>query len=598
MENVYITRLAAFRKIMNEKGVDYYMIPTADFHNSEYVHDYFKCREFMSGFTGSNGTLVISKEEVCLWTDGRYFIQAERELAGSGIVLMRMNEPGVPKIVEYLKEHMKAGECLGFDGRCVSASQLMEFKETLKDVNYKMDEDLVDVLWKDRPDMPATALFLIPDDIAGVSVQGKLEQVRAKLEDADSLFLSKLDDIMWLFNVRANDVECNPVALSYSYISKEKAVLFLQEKADKSAVVQALETAGIEVLKYEEVFEYLAKLSGQKVLVDKQNTSAMIADILCRHCEVEYGTNPTTLMKAMKNEAEIKYMREYYREDSVVLTRFIYWLKHHPDKKSLNEWTVGAKLDEMRARVPGFIELSFPTISAYQANAAMMHYEATESSHAVLDNEGFYLVDSGAQYFGATTDVTRTISLGALTDEQRKHYTLTALGMLDLMEAQWLYGCTGRNLDILARHRLWKEGIDYKCGTGHGIGFILNVHEGPQNIRWKYTEGMNEAVLEPGMVISDEPGVYLEGKYGIRIENILLTKNMVGNSDGQFMAFDNLTYVPLDRAALDTSYMNEEDLARVNRYQKSVYDAVSPRLSREEAQWLKNECAEIFKDIK
>ena len=598
MENIYTTRLAALRKVMNEKGVDYYMIPTADFHNSEYVHDYFKCREFVSGFTGSNGTLVISKEEACLWTDGRYFIQAERELAGSGIVLMRMNEPGVPKIVEYLREHMKAGECLGVDGRCVSASQLMEFKESLKDVNYKMDEDLVDVLWKDRPDMPATALFLIPDDIAGVSVQGKLEQVRANVEDADSLFLSKLDDIMWLFNVRANDVECNPVALSYSYISKEKAVLFLQDKADKSAVVQALEAAGVEVLAYEEVFEYLAKLPAQKVLLDKSNASAMVADVLGRNCEVIYGTNPTNLLKAMKNPVEIDHMRKYYLLDSVALTKFIYWVKHYPDKKSLSELAAGAKLDALRAELPGFIELSFPTISAYKANAAMMHYSATEESFSYLGDEGFYLVDSGGQYMGATTDVTRTISLGALTDKQRKHYTLTALGMLDLMEAQWLYGCTGRNLDILARHRLWKEGIDYKCGTGHGIGFVLNVHEGPQNIRWKYTEEMKEAVLEPGMVISDEPGVYLEGEYGIRIENILLTKNTIWNSDGQFMAFDNLTYVPLDRAALDTSYMNEEDLARVNRYQRSVYEAVSPHLSVEEAQWLKNECAEIFKDIK
>ncbi len=597
MENIYSMRIEALRDLMHQKSVDYYMIPTADFHNSEYVHGYFKCREFMSGFTGSNGTLVVSRDEVCLWTDGRYFIQAERELLGSGIMLMKMNEPGVPKLVEYLREHMQAGETLGFDGRCVSASRLLEFQEKLPDIRYKMDEDLVDMLWEDRPEMPAEPLFFIAEHVAGASVTEKLNKVREKLGDCDSLFLSKLDDIMWLFNIRGGDVACNPVALSYAYISREKAVLFLQSKADICSVFPMLHRQEVEVLVYEEVCSYLEKLSAQRILVDKENTSAMIADILCRNCEVEYGTNPTTLMKAMKNEAEIKYMKEYYLEDSVVLTRFIYWLKHHPDKKSLNEWTVGAKLDEMRAKAPGYLMLSFPTISAYQANAAMMHYEATESSHAVLDNEGFYLVDSGAQYFGATTDVTRTISLGALTDKQRKHYTLTALGMLDLMEAQWLYGCTGRNLDILARHRLWKEGIDYKCGTGHGIGFVLNVHEGPQNIRWKYTEDMKEAVLEPGMVISDEPGVYLEGKYGIRIENILLTKNTIENSDGQFMAFDNLTYVPLDRAALDVSYMNEEDLARVNRYQKRVYDAISSRLTWKEAKWLEEECAEIKKNV-
>lgn len=595
MENIYVTRLAALRRLMSEKNVDYYMIPTADFHNSEYVHDYFKCREFMSGFTGSNGTMVIGPKEACLWTDGRYFIQAERELSGSGIVLMRMNEPGVPKISEYLKDNMKAGETIGFDGRCVSASQLISFKETLKDVQYKMDEDFVAGLWNDRPMMPATPLFLVSDDIAGVPIEGKLEQVRAKLKDCDSLFLSKLDDIMWLYNIRANDVECNPVALSYSFISKEEAVLFLQNKADKSAVLPALEKAGVKVLPYEEVFDYLANLSKQKVLLDKSNVSAMVADVLGKNCEIVYGINPTNLLKAIKNPVETTHMRKYYLLDSVALTKFIYWVKHYPDKKNLNELTAGAKLDALRAEIPGFIELSFPTISAYQANAAMMHYSATEDSYANLDEEGFYLVDSGGQYMGATTDVTRTISLGALSDAQRKHYTLTALGMLDLAEAQWLYGCTGRNLDILARHRLWKEGIDYKCGTGHGIGFILNVHEGPQNIRWKYTEDMKEAVLEPGMTISDEPGVYLEGQYGIRIENILLAQNSVQNGDGQFMNFENLTFVPLDRAALDATYMNSEDLARVNRYQKSVYEAISPYLNEAEREWLEAECSEITK---
>ncbi len=591
MMNIYVSRLNGLRDLMQERGVDFYIIPTADFHNSEYVHDYFKCREFMSGFTGSNGTLVVSAREACLWTDGRYFIQAERELAGSGIVLMKMNEPGVPKIYEYLKAHMQPGQTLGFDGRCMDASKLLEFKEELKDISYKMDEDLVDILWLDRPAMPATDLFLIPDSIAGLSVPEKLSQVREKFDECDSLFLSKLDDIMWLYNIRGNDVECNPVTLSYSYISKEEAVLFLQDKADKSAVLEALESAGVQVLAYEEVFDFLKRMPAQKILLDKNNISAMAANILSEKCEIVYGTNPTNMLKATKNPVEIENIKKYYLLDSVAHTKFIYWIKNHPDKKSLTELTAGAKLDAFRGEVPGFIEYSFPTISAYQANAAMMHYEATEESHARLSDEGFYLVDSGGQYMGATTDVTRTISLGVLTDAQRKHYTLTACGMLDLADAQWLYGCTGRNLDILARIRLWREGIDYKCGTGHGIGYILNVHEGPQNIRWKYTDNMPEAVLEPGMIVSDEPGVYLEGQYGIRIENILLTQNGVNNSDGQFMNFVNLTFVPLDRDALDTAYMNEDDLARINRYQQSVFDAVSPYLTEAERIWLKEECS-------
>ncbi len=595
MENIYAARLSALRKLMQEKGVDYYLIPTADFHNSEYVHDYFKCRAFMSGFTGSNGTMVVSDKEACLWTDGRYFIQCEREIEGSGIVMMKISEPGVPSIAEYLKNNMKAGETLGFDGRCVNSSQFLDFQDKLKDINFKMDEDLVNIIWQDRPEMPATDLFLIPDELAGVSVQGKLAQVREKLDGCDSLFLSKLDDIMWLYNVRANDVACNPVALSYSYVSKEEAVLFLQTKADKNAVLPALEAAGVKVLPYEEVVSYLEKLSGQKVLVDKGSTSAIVASVLGKGCEVVYGKNPTNLLKAIKNPVEIANMKHYYLQDSVALTKFIYWVKHHPDKESLTEIAAGAKLDSLRAEIPGFIELSFPTISAYQANAAMMHYDATEENQAHLAAEGFYLVDSGGQYMGATTDVTRTISLGALTENQKKHYTLTALGMLDLADACWLYGCTGRNLDILARMRLWKDGVDYKCGTGHGIGYILNVHEGPQNLRWKFTGNMSEALLEAGMAVSNEPGVYLQGEYGIRIENVLLTKNTIENINGQFMAFDNLTFVPLDRAALDTAYMNSEDLMRVNKYQKDVYDAVSPYLNEEEAAWLAEECAELVK---
>lgn len=591
--NQHISRLESLRKLMKEHGIHYYMIPTADFHNSEYVHDYFKCREFMSGFTGSNGTLVVSETEARLWTDGRYFIQCEKEIEGSGIMMMKMAEAGVPTITEYLQKEMKPGEVIGFDGRCVDVSAYLNFQDKLKDISYKMDLDLVDELWTDRPTLPATALFYIPDEIAGLSIQEKLNQVREKLGECDGIFLSKLDDIMWLFNVRANDVECNPVALSYSYVSKDKAVLFIQRSADISRVSDALTKAGVEICAYEEAFTYLEGLKGNQILLDKSATSAMVASKLEKDNTLEYGENPTVLLKAVKNATEIEHMRKYYLQDSLALTKFIYWLKQYPNKEELDECMVAEKLDAMRAEIPGFIELSFPTISAYQANAAMMHYEATKEDHANLKAEGFYLVDSGGQYMGATTDVTRTISLGALTENQKRHYTKTAAGMLELSDAQWLYGCTGRNLDILARTRLWKEGIDYKCGTGHGIGYILNVHEGPQNIRWKYTGNMKEAVIEAGMVVSNEPGVYIEGEYGIRIENILLTHNTISNEYGQFMNFENLTFVPLDRDALDVKYMSNEDVERVNAYQKTVLDALSPYLSEKEQNWLKNECSPL-----
>lgn len=591
--NQYVARLDSLRALMAENGIDFYVIPTADFHNSEYVHDYFKCREFMSGFTGSNGTLVVSKTEARLWTDGRYFIQCEKEIAGSTIQMMKMAEVGVPTITEYLANEMKEGEVLGFDGRCVDVSTYLNFQEKLQGISYKMDLDLVGKLWSDRPELPTTALFYIPEEIAGVSIQGKLAQVREKLGDCNGLFLSKLDDIMWLYNVRANDVECNPVALSYSYVSNDKAVLFIQKKADISNVKDALEKAGVEIRPYEEAFAYLSNIKGARILLDKSATSAMVASKLEKDNELIYGENPTVLLKAIKNPVELDYMRKYYLLDSLALTKFICFIKQHPNKSELDECMLADKLDAMREEIPGFIEKSFPTISAYGPNAAMMHYEATEDDHAKLDAKSFYLVDSGGQYMGATTDVTRTISMGALTEEEKRHYTKVATGMLDLSNAQWLYGCTGRNLDILARVRLWKEGIDYKCGTGHGIGYILNVHEGPQNIRWKYTGNMKEAVIEAGMVVSNEPGVYIEGGYGIRIENILVTKNTAQNEYGQFMDFENLTFVPLDRDALDVNYMSNEDLARVNAYQKSVFDALSPYLDENEQKWLKNECSPL-----
>lgn len=593
MMNQYVSRLESLRALMAENEIHYYLIPTADFHNSEYVHDYFKCREFMSGFTGSNGTLVVSKSEARLWTDGRYFIQCEKEIAGSGIEMMKMAEAGVPTIAEYLAKEMKEGEVLGFDGRCIDVSSYLNFKEQLSGISYKMDLDLVDALWSHRPALPATPLFYIPDEVSGVSIGDKLIQVRERLDGCDGIFLSKLDDIMWLYNVRANDVECNPVALSYSYVSTDKAVLFIQKKADISKVKDALLEAGVEILTYEEAFDYLSNLKGKRILLDKSATSAIVASKLEKDNELVYGENPTLLLKAIKNPVEIEHMRKYYLLDSLALTKFIYWIKQHPNKEELDECMLADKLDAMRVGIPGFIEKSFPTISAYGPNAAMMHYEATKEDHAKLEAKSFYLVDSGGQYMGATTDVTRTVSLGDLTEEEKRHYTKTAAGMLDLSNAQWLYGCTGRNLDILARVRLWKEGIDYKCGTGHGIGYVLNVHEGPQNIRWKYTGNMKEAVMEAGMVVSNEPGVYIEGQYGIRIENILLTQNTVSNEYGQFMNFENLTFVPLDRDALDVTYMSNEDLERVNAYQKSVFDALSPYLDENERVWLKNECSPI-----
>ncbi len=595
MENTVIKeRLCSLRALMREKHIDYYMMPTADFHNSEYVNDYFKVREFFSNFSGSNGTLLVWQEGAGLWTDGRYFIQAQAELEGTGVDLFRMLDAGVPTLEEFLKERMKTGETLGFDGRVISAMEGRKLEKALeeKKVSFACTEDLADTLWKDRPPFPAGKITVLAESIAGKSMEEKLSETRAKVKEAgaDSLLLTKLDDLMWLFNIRGCDVECNPVAMSYGFITQTGAVLFLQERALDEKTRQYLEAHSVQLYPYEGIVEYLKGLPGDsRVLTDERHCSYLLYKILCERCEPVEGKNPTELLKAVKNPVELAHMQEIYLKDSVAVTKFIYWLKTNIGKQEITEVSAADYLEGLRRQIPEFLDLSFPTIAGYKANAAMMHYEATPENCAQLKPEGMLLVDSGGQYLGGTTDVTRTIVLGPISDEIKKHYTLVAAGLLQLTAARWLYGCTGRNLDICARQPIWKEGLDYKCGTGHGVGYILNVHEGPQNLRWRFTDGMTEAVIEEGMDITNEPGIYVEGRYGIRIENVMIAKNDVKNEYGQFMHFETLTWVPIDREGIDERYLNDTQKELLAWYQKEVYKKISPYLTQEERDWLKKE---------
>ena len=598
MENKVIqNRLVQLREEMKSAGVDYYLLPTADFHNSEYVHAFFKAREYFSGFTGSNGSLLVWQEGAGLWTDGRYFVQAERELEGTGVELYRMLQEGVPTIKEFLVCNMQEGQTLGFDGRVIPTITGMDMEKALTDkhvaINYQCD--LAGKVWQDRPALPTGEVWVVPEEVAGESLTDKLTKVRNEMlkKEAKGFFLSKLDDIMWLLNIRGCDVECNPVALSYFYLSEEEAVLFIQSKALSESVKEYLEKNRIRVEEYASVQTFLAQLpKKEKVLVDKRYCNYAFYMVLQDGREIVDGKNPTELLKAVKNATEISNMKDIYLKDSLAVTRFIYWLKTNIGKQEITEITASDYLEKLRREIPEFLDLSFPTISAYNANAAMMHYEATEEKHAVLRPEGLLLVDSGGQYMGGTTDVTRTIVLGPVSEEVKKHYTLTVAGMLQMTHAKWLYGCTGRNLDILARQPLWEIGIDYQCGTGHGVGYILNVHEGPQNLRWRFTEGMTEAVLEEGMDVTNEPGVYIPGSHGIRIENVLVVKKAEKNEYGQFMCFDTLTYVPLDLEAIEVSYLTETQRKFVNKYQQTVYEKLSPYLSEEEREWLKYQTRE------
>lgn len=595
MENQVIQgRLAALRKVMEGNGVDYYMIPTADFHNSEYVNDYFKVREYFSNFTGSNGTLLVWRDGAGLWTDGRYFIQAQKELEGTTVELFRMQEEGVPDIKEFLQKNMGQGQTLGFDGRVISASAGKDYEKKLaeKEIAITYGRDLAEGIWTDRPDFPAGPVTVLDDAVCGQSFGEKRKAVMEKVgeEGADGFLLTKLDDLMWLFNIRGCDVECNPVAMCYAYLTKDETILFIQKSALGKAVEDDLAAKGIRVEEYGGIVDYLGALpQGGRVLVDGRYCSYCLYKTLAGRQTMVEKKNPTELLKAVKNPVELANMEDIILKDSVAVTRFIYWLKKNIGKTKITEVSAADRLEELRREIPEFLGLSFPTIAGYKENAAMMHYEATPETAAVLAPEGMLLVDSGGQYRGGTTDVTRTIVLGPVSGEIRKHYTLVAAGMLQLSAARWIYGCTGRNLDILARQPLWDIGLDYKCGTGHGVGYILNVHEGPQGLRWRYVPGQEEAVLEAGMDVTNEPGVYVEGSHGIRIENMMVAENDIKNEYGQFMRFKTLTWVPIDMEAIDEQYLTGTQRELLYDYQKQVYEKLSPYLEGEEKEWLREQ---------
>ncbi len=584
-----IQRLERLREKIKDKKIDYYIIPTSDFHNSEYVGDYFKVREWYSGFTGSNGTLLVGEDFAGLWTDGRYFVQAEKELTGSGITLFRLGNEGVPTIPEYIFNTGKKGVRIGFDGRILRKFYVDRMVNCCQELEPVLvcEEDLAGKLWDDRPLLSKEEIYVLPQEYQGNTIAKKHELVRKKMEEerADFLFVSKLDDIMWFCNIRGGDVACNPVALSYLYLTKDRIYLFIQKEAVSPVAAEYLTKNGVFIKDYKEVFSFLEQATeGMAGIADAEETGFLAASLIEKKGSVLKAPNPIEKIKAVKNEKEIEHMRRFYLEDSAVVCKFLYHMKKHGC--GMTEYEAAEYLDELRSHIDGFHGLSFPTISAYGPNAAMMHYEANKEKCAVIEKKGFLLVDSGGQYAGATTDVTRTIAMGKLTEEEKKYYTLVAMGMLRLQNASFLSGCTGRNLDILARQPLWEMGMDYKCGTGHGVGYYLNVHEGPHSIRWKYVKDIVETVLEEGMVVTDEPGVYIKDKMGIRIENVLLIKKKEQNEDGTFLWFEPLTYVPVDVEAVDTTYMEPSDIRKLNEYHASVYEKISPFLKEEEREWL------------
>lgn len=584
-------RLEKLRGLMAQRGIDAYVIPTSDFHESEYVGDYFKARKYMSGFTGSAGTLVVTPKEACLWTDGRYFIQAANQLKDTTVTLMKMGEEGTPEIEDYLYDAIPAGGKLGFDGRVITAALGRAFTEKLADkkVALSTSEDLVGMIWEDRPALSAEPAFLLDEKYAGKSVAQKLSELREKMKTngCTAHIITTLDDIAWLFNIRGNDVACNPVVLSYAVVEMEKAHLFVNPVCLNEEIRAQMAADGVEIHGYDEMIPFVKAMAADEVvLMDPQKVNYEI-DSSIQGRKVEKA-NPTQLAKAIKNPVELKNIRNAHIKDGVAFTKFMYWLKTNVGKIPMTEISASDYLLARRAEQEGFIEPSFETISAYKANAAMMHYSATEESNAVLEPEGMLLVDSGGQYYEGTTDITRTMVLGPITDEQKLHFTTVLRSCLNLANARFLYGCIGMNLDILARGPIWDLDLDYKCGTGHGIGYLLNVHEAPNGFRWKIVpERRDSAILEEGMVTTDEPGIYIEGSHGIRTENELICRKGVKNADGQFMYFEPVTYAPIDLDGIDPQYMTAKERQTLNDYHAMVYGKLFDYLTDEERDWLK-----------
>lgn len=586
-------RLQHLRALMAKNGINAYLLPTSDFHESECVGNYFKSRKYISGFTGSAGSVIVTQEEAGLWTDGRYFIQAARQLAGSGLTLYKMGEEGVPTMEEFLYDNLKDGDVLGFDGRVVNAKLGLRLSEKLaeKKISISYDKDLVDEIWTDRPELPTAPAFLLEEKHSGKSTALKLEAVRSEMQKKGAAYhiITSLDDIAWLFNIRGGDIAYNPVILSYAVITLEKAVLFADETKFSEEIKAELTKFGAEIRGYFEIYEFVKALpKNENILLDTAKVNYSIYQNLGKDASIIDAPNPTVLLKAVKNPVELENLRKAHIKDGVAVTKFIHWLKKNIGKIEITEVSASDYLENYRKEQEGFIDLSFNTISAYNANAAMMHYSATEESHAVLKPEGLLLVDSGGQYYEGTTDITRTIVLGEIRDEVKKHFTAVLRSMLNLADAKFLYGCIGQNLDILARGPIWDMDLDYKCGTGHGVGYLLNVHEAPNGFRWKKVPERDDGcVLEEGMVTTDEPGIYLEGSHGIRTENELICHKGAKNEYGQFMYFEHLTFAPIDLDAIDPSFMSAKEIASLNRYHEEVYEKLSPYLNEEETLWLK-----------
>lgn len=583
---------------MKEKKIDAYLVPTDDFHGSEYVGDYFKCRKYITGFTGSAGTAVITQDMAGLWTDGRYFIQAADQLRDTTIELFKSGEPGVPTVHQFLNDKLEEGMCLGFDGRTVSAREAEELQELLqeKHITFSVNDDLIGEIWEDRPVLSCEPVMELDIRWTGKSRADKIAEIREqmKAKEADTFILTSLDDIAWLLNIRGNDIHCCPVVLSYLVMMENELRLYANAAAFSEEIRSNLEADGVKIYPYDDVYSYVQSISSdKKVLLSRANVNSRLVSNIPSEVTILDEPNLTLLPKAVKNETEMENERIAHIKDGVAVTKFIHWLKKNVTRTTITELSTAEKLYQFRSEQEHFLGESFDPIIAYGTHAAIVHYSATEATDIPLEARGMVLADTGGHYLEGTTDITRTIVLGPVTAKEKKFFTAVLRGNLNLAAAKFKYGCTGLNLDYLARGPLWELGEDYNHGTGHGVGYLLNVHEGPNSFRWKNLPGNPAPVLEEGMITSDEPGYYLENEFGIRHENLVLCKKAEKTSFGQFMCFEPLTMVPFDLEGINPEEMTERERKLLNDYHQKVYTTISPYLDEEEKEWLKQATREI-----
>ena len=586
-------KLASLRKVMAEKNVNTYIVLSSDAHQSEYVGLYWKARAYMSGFTGSAGTLVVTADRAACWVDGRYFLQGAEQLAGTEIELMKIGEPGVPSYEDWAIQQTPENGTIGIDGRTIGCAQVDSLKPRMekKGLTLACQDDLVGMVWADRPSLPADPVFELPIDFAGKSREEKIEALQEHMKEieADYYLIASLESSAWLLNLRGNDIQCTPVFYAYTLVGLDQTVLFIEEAKVPAEIREKLQAAKVEVKPYAELPTYLKQLPASAVAFDPKLINQLLKESIPADWSIIRENDAVIQMKALKNDTECERIRQAHVKDGAVMVRMLKWVKEIVKTETIDEVDAAQHLDQMRCEQENSYGISFSTIAGYGPNGAIVHYSPVKGQCAQLKPEGFLLLDSGAQYMEGTTDITRTIALGPVTDEMKKAYTLVLKGHLALGRAVFHEGVTGSHLDILAHQPLWENGMDYKHGTGHGVGFVLSVHEGPMSI----ASGINTVKLAPGMLLSNEPGYYETGKFGVRIENLVMVTEKEKTEWGQFYQMETMTLCPYEREAIDKNLLTEQEIMQINAYHERIYNELAPLLDEETRSFLKEQTKAI-----